>query len=53
MKLNITAIMQQKKLLQKSHCKHVLKHRKHCNVQTCLILCVVFNAQNSPARGHW
>jgi len=41
-KPNITTIMQQNKLLQKSHCKHVVKHRKNCNVQTCLMLCVWF-----------
>jgi len=28
-KPNITTIMQQKKPLQKSHCKHVTKHRKN------------------------
>ena len=28
MKPNITTTIQQKKLLQKSHCKHVIKHRK-------------------------
>jgi len=41
-KPNITTIMQEKKPLQKSHCKHVTKHRKNCNVQTCLMLCVFF-----------
>jgi len=28
MEPNITTIMQQKKQLQKSHCKHVIKQRK-------------------------
>jgi len=34
--------MHQKKLLLKSHYKHVIKHRKNCNVQTYLMLFVCF-----------
>jgi len=47
-KANITTTVQQKKLLQKSHCKHVIKHRKklQCpNVSNVVhVVFCVFNA---------
>jgi len=57
MKRNVTTILQQKKQLQKTVWKHVIKQRKqnamYNSVMRVVFLFCFFNALNSPTHRQW